>query len=470
MALQQVVFWRALDANNRNLYLIKEDGTNIVTVADGAGIHTYKTAAPGGRLIYETIVDQQTDVFSVKTDGTGTLNLTNTTKPEHFQAVTPAGDVIFSREERDAQGEVQMDIYRVSADGSQTCAVAASAASEVFLRLAANGDVIYKKCASGFCSDLSGDGQLYAATCNDTKTLTDTTVAGEPWFIGISSSGRAVYMQWDEAAQQHVLYSVAADGSDRKTLVTADGAFLSPYLHGDDIVYALNGNLYRIGVGGDDTTVLADSSELERYQAVTADGRLIYATGRASGPASEANGLYSVRLDGTDRQVLANSEYREIFDGVSPTGRVMFQSYPVNLDNPQHGHELHSIKADGSDDQLLSGTSTVGVFKQIEDVSPTHRVLYRTIRTTGDQYDLSAVNEDGTDDRFLGSGIAYGAATNNDRVIYTNACTTYTLPDAPPKWMLCRDARGDVMTIKSDGTGTTPLATGSEDEGFEALY
>lgn len=464
-SLQKILFWRQLTPEQRNLYLINEDGTGIVPVADTAGAHVYKATAPNGRIIYETSLNRQVDLMSVNPDGTGAANLTASAISERFNAMTSLGHIVFTRHQQVAQNDpthTQADIYRMAADGASVCAVATAAAKEIFLALTHDDRIIFETCVDGFCTSSS----LHVANCETSAVLAEAG-SGNPRLIGVTSSGRIVYLAPGDGTSR--LYSANTDGSDRRLLAAA-GVIESALVHADAVIYTagFNGKIHRISADGGSATALTEAPGRATPKVVTADGRLIYETGYSDASPDVPVDVYSVRLDGTDRRTVAATEYREIFDSTTKTGRLLYQTYPYSLPNAAHLHELRSANSDGTADKLVATATQHGEYNRVESVTDSNRVLYYNIQTNSHRFDLYAVNDDGSERRHLASMADYGATTTNDLVIYTS-CPRYTVVGEPPLWARCR-GDGDVVGIKTDGSGTVPLASGAEQEGFEAIY
>lgn len=462
--LQRVIVWRQQSDGQRHLYIVNEDGTELRAIADGTGSHYYKETAINGRVIFESSVDGQTDIFSVNPDGTGLLNLTNSADNDTFQATTTAGTVIYSRGQ---QNGAQQDIYQVNTDGAQTCAIANSAQSEIFLALGADNRVIYKKCTTDSCTSGPKSWTIYAASCSSTTPITTQNVNGDLRVLGATPAGRIIFLATDDL-QQGYLYSANANGSDWKQLAAAR-RWPTPLIHGESVVYthaasdSQNFDIHAIAASGGEPTVLADTTEPELIQAITADGRLIYSTGVSSAPSTPYD-IYSVRLDGSERRTVAGAAYREYFDTLSGTGRVLYQA---GINEVDRGYELRSINSDGTNEIILASGSRSNQYRS-DAITATNRIAYSHLHDGG--ADLYVTNEDGTGNRYLASSVGYGGSTDNDRIIYTTPCQSYSGSFEPPTFYTCRSAGGDVVAIKADGTGTTSLASGSEEEGFEAIH
>lgn len=452
-SLQKAIFWRALSDSHRNLYLVNEDGTGMVALAESAGVHTYKATAANGRIVYETYYpnEQQTELYSVNADGTALANLTASQDRELFAGVTRANRVIYVREMTTG---APRDLYSVATDGTGRCAIATTQEDETFLAIAPDDRVIFGRCAGNSCS-------LHVGDCSTSVRLSDTVNLDE--LVGVTSSGRVAYTVRDDSINASRLYTVNADGSDRRELGLVDAnTWAVPMIHSDSLIWGQSGRVVVASAQGGTATVLADTGTAAYHRAVTADGRLIYQVGGAN-RVTETNDVYSVRLDGTDRRLLAGTEVIEFFQRLTPSGRALYQRYASpGTSGP---YELRSVRADGSGDVSIGSTTGVSA---AEAVMPNGQVVYVHHEATG-QHDHYAVNDDGGANRFLLSGGKYNAATSNDRVVFTTPCANPRIVD-PPVRTACSNAWGDVISVRSDGTGVVSLASGSEDEGFEGLY
>jgi hypothetical protein len=450
--LQKVIISQRIDDNANRLYIVNEDGTGVATIAQQAGGRSsYKATLPDGRIIFETSFgtgeQRRTDLYLVNADGTGVVSLVDSADSESFQSITPSGRVVFT---------AGADLVSMMPDGGGRCVV--GPAGEV-LTVTASDQIILQPCFRGQCA-------IYVGTCSATTQLTP----GSATFIGITSSGRIAYIasvidpQTGNSSPK--VHTNKLDGSDQKELGVAAGAVR---IHEDSVIWQADGGMIRIA-SSDGTTMQvlggAPSPDVTPL-AVSPAGRLIYQVGGAN-RIEEVTDLYSVRLDGTDGRQIAGTTRAEVFRGMMPSGRVLYQQQPDPRINDPSIYAIRSVKDDGSDDL---GLAVIPRTNGVDAITQTNRVVYanRTPETPISQYNVYAVNEDGTENYFLLSDVRYNASTLNDRIVLSQ-CVAWQRIDNPDVRDVCTITSGNVTSIKSDGTNAVSLGSGLAGEGFVGMY
>lgn len=451
-ALQKVIGWRLLTPTQRAIYIVNEDGTNLTALADGPGSHRFGGTLPDGRIVYETYysAERQSDIFVINADGTGASSVAASADVETMRAITSDGCVIYSRY---ANLDAPHDILAANPATGAQCVIGGTEASEVFLKLAQQDLVFFRRCTTAGCG-------IYLGDCNQVSLITDQPINTSARALATTSSGRVVYVD-----SQFGIHSTRLDGSDAKVLGKADSDSASvPIIHGDWVIWTANLNIVRAAADGSQTAALTSGNGRHYARGVTAAGRLIYQ--RISYPQqfTEAVDLYSVQLDGAGATALATTASTEYFDRITPSDRVLYQRYMSPSGGEPDSYELVSVGQDGANEVILGSRWHSNISS---GVTPANRVVYAH-HDGNSRVDLYAVGEDGTDERFLASGMAFKTATAADRVVMTT-CREGVLAD-PPVQRVCTRAEGDVFTIRSDGTQLVPLLSGSEVEGVEALY
>jgi Tol biopolymer transport system component len=249
------------------------------------------------------------------------------------------------------------------------------------------------------------------------------------------------------------LYLIKEDGSGEQALVTARGDKTFLGVSNGKLLFdwtiitdssERQRHLYSINADGSGITALANGSNDERFQKLTADGRVVFS--RFVGNQLD---LFSVKIDGTGLVPLANSADYEFFQLVTADGRVVF------LLAPGGGRfELYSIKADGTGlAELAPNFDFAFIPRAIAD----GRIVF-TRRVSADRSDLYIVNSDGTGLRQLtnqpGASIVFAGQMPSGRIVFGAGPT---------------QGSSDVYSILADGTGVAALATGSAVEYFRAV-
>ncbi|MGH8185201.1 MAG: Calx-beta domain-containing protein, partial [Steroidobacteraceae bacterium] len=114
--LQSVVFERDV-SGQRDLHLVKEDGSGPVVLAGTAEVEEFGGVTPAGQLVFSRSVGGSgDDIFSINADGTAELALTTTPEIEVVEAITPSGRIVFRRLVGGIGGHE--DLYAIDANGA----------------------------------------------------------------------------------------------------------------------------------------------------------------------------------------------------------------------------------------------------------------------------------------------------------------------------------------------------------------
>lgn len=445
-----MIGWRLVSPDQRALYIVNEDGTNLTALADSSGVHRFQGKLPDGRIVYEAYYasERQSDIFVVNANGTGISGVATSAEVETTRAITSDGRIIYSRY---ATTDAPHDIIAANPATGAQCVIGGTPASEDFLKLAQQDLVFFRRCTTAGCG-------IYLGDCNRVNLITDQPINSSSRALATTASGRVVYVD-----SGFFIHSTRLDGTDAKVLGKADtdGASV-PIIHGDWVIWTANSDIIRAAADGSQTAVLASGDGDYYAQGVTSSGRLIYQRGYANW--MEATDLYSVRLNGADAKTLAETSSTEFFDRITPSDRVLYQRYISPSGGEPDSYELVSVAQDGTNEVILGSRWHSNISA---GVTPANRVVYSHHDGRG-HVDLYAVGEDGSNERFLASGLVFNAATASDRVVMTTCQNG--VPFDPPVKMICTRAEGDVSAIRSDGTQLIPLLSGSEEEGMDALY
>jgi len=246
----------------------------------------------------------------------------------------------------------------------------------------------------------------------------------------IGADGRIIYSKNGE------ILSIRADGTGLTTL-TAGGTYHAVLSDGR-VVYS-SGEIMVVNADGTGTVQVTDGSGANKtFLAVTPDDRIVYSQVTSTSRFPYPCDLFIVKADGTSTVPLTSDPATEkIFQGISPDSKVLYSIYSTGL---------YGVNFDGSGTLNMTGSLT-GPFTVKSFIAPNRVVFTRTTGTTTVQYDLYAVNTDGTGNVALAADAAvneyFAAVTPAGRVIYTTGTMEY---------------RGDIWSVNADGTGTVALA------------
>ncbi|GEM_PF-4908713 len=422
-----IVYQRAVPlpggGTQQDLYAVNEDGTGSVALASSqddeylAMDRSSGTAVPailGDRIIYRRVVGgSQVDIYSVKSDGTGTVALAATAADEAVYAVLGDRVLIGSTS----------GLLTVKADGSSPVAFPAGASfvgalfGRVFYNSAlASGSLRFYSAlpdGTGTVELLNTPGALVRKTSPNGARTTLTTGADLFFYEANGTNATPCYVS-------------AADGSG-KALLATNAAFLGATSWG-------------IFEGGASAWPVAD--------------RLVYQT---------ATGLFSVKLDGTGTQAMASLAAGAFLTGGLGT-RAIYEA--LNTDGST---SLYGADITGSSPTLLASRAGSGM------TSGTRAIIIRN--ASGYNFDASTINADGTAEATLitqayatlstissqESVFSRALGLLGDRILFRKQVGTPATPFTP-----------DLFAIHNDGTGLVALASGGEKDpealGPDRLY
>jgi len=181
----------------------------------------------------------------------------------------------------------------------------------------------------------------------------------------------------------------------------------------DGVIYLRNGDLYLVRTDGTRNQRLTESPEVEQFQAVTADGHIVYLRPVASG-----GELRSVWPDGSHDVLLY----------AFPTGVLRFKKalelqviFEWLVGGGSLDCELFVVNADGTGLIQLDDSVKPVLYEGLSTINGETRVVYRAYPLTDDDNNLFSVRIDGTDTRALADSPDYEQVVGigpDGRVIY----------------------------------------------------
>ena len=317
--LLNIVFQRGygIESGKDDIYLVKEDGTGEIALANTADHEFFAAVAPGGRVIYQRITGGQLDLYSVMADGTGTTLLAGTIDDEIFAGITPGGQVIYRRDTA-ATGR---DLYAVNADGTGATVLANTPNHEDFAAITDSGKVIYQV-------NVQGQTDLYSVNADGTgKVALATDPFNYEGVVAVRPGGQILFGSSSPYGMGGI-YSIHESGGSATTLVTntvADEFSFAGITKTGQVIIKRNVGGQR-DLYGDGTVVLANSVDEETFMGSTASGQVVY---QRITPGPGFGGyqydLYAVNADGSNTTPLGNGPaVDEVFNAVTPDGKVIY--------------------------------------------------------------------------------------------------------------------------------------------------
>lgn len=448
--LQSIVYARHAGGAQDDLHLIKEDGSEFVTLADSTDGEYFRTLTPDGKIIYERGLGVTADVYIVNADGTDSILLADDGDIRaDIPTVTSTGRVLLTR---------FSDLHSVNTDGTGLVSFGGSAGTEGFDGFTPGGQVIYHR----FDTSQSDNYALYRcdADGNNEIQISPINTTEFEQVAAITPGGRVVFQRAATITGPRDLYSVNEDGTGFVTL--ANEALSDEFvalIANERVVYhrpsqplGLGGEIYSVRADGTGGATLTNSPDEEFFAGATPDGKVILRR-QVSDPLTGGtqDDLYLINGDGTGRVTLAATADHESFFGVTPDGRILFARYSAGQS------DLYLVGADGTGEIRLTDTpESESVDCSIGCITPTGRVVFTRRPATGGQADIYSINLDGTGERVLADSPDNEfakAITASSRVIFVRAT----------------GAQNDLYSIYADGTGLRTLADTLDSETFSTL-
>lgn len=195
------------------------------------------------------------------------------------------------------------------------------------------------------------------------------TSGEDEFFAGATPDGRVLFLRG--SPQQRRLYSVdESTGNIRAMQEAGDSQVRAVAPDGTVIVSSrfgagaeAEGNLYSVRADGTELRALADSSDMEWFEALAPDGRVIYrrcipAPSGPCGHPSAQSDLYSVNQNATGTVELAASEAFEVMRAVTKNNLVVYELIEANQSDlysvPTTGGRAEPLANTGSDERFLT--------------------------------------------------------------------------------------------------------------------
>lgn len=402
-------------------------------------------------VIYETFIsDVESNLSAVDEDGTNPRTLAGTAQREHFRGVSLDGWVIY---ERDVSGGTR-ELVSVRLTDGAVRVLDGSSNGKLFRGVTADNRVIYEISApsGGGINSVRPDGSAPMVLVNEPSANAE--------FIAAMSDGRVLYQLCRRSTGNNIprcepdgVYSVAADGTDRRRLAAGSPRVALTTANGR-VFYESGGDILSIAAAGGAAVTLAGSADHEWDPRLLPDGRVLY-----SRQVANQWDIYLVNADGTGTQPLLTSPDDEFVAGITSAGRIVY----ARRDATSGQDNLYAIDADGTDLAVL-GDSTDG--ESVRRITG-DRLVYSTRRTAGMvQDDLYSVRLDGSDLRILADSQEFEwfeDVAPDGRVVYMSCIAARGGPCEDPT------AQSDLYSVQLNGVGATALASTGDFEVFRGV-
>lgn len=148
VALQKVIYRQRVGAYD-NIVTVNADGSGPVTRLLIASNDTYADTTPDGKIIIQSTVNNQLDLYSVNRDGTNSVALANSTDAEIIVGTSASNRVIYRRISSDYSA---VDLYSINSDGTGRVgplSLTTSSENVTIRKLTDDGRVVFSKYTAG---------------------------------------------------------------------------------------------------------------------------------------------------------------------------------------------------------------------------------------------------------------------------------------------------------------------------------
>lgn len=373
---------------------------------DAPGIKWFRAIFDTNYVVYQRQNEQESSVHLVRADGTGRLlPVPPQARSIEFVAVTPAQRVLYQMcDPAIENGEprcLDERLLSVELNGSDARLVLPG---RPLIRHVTEDDLlVYDR--------MTETGSAVGVVTSDGSSGWDLSEP-ESFFAGVLPNGRIVYNRREYG--QLDLYSVDADGSALRPLAGSDeDEFYAGAVPGGRVLFLRGApgarRLYSVDETTGDIRTLQVAGD-SQVRAVAPDGTVIVSA-RFGADGEMQDNLYSVRPDGTALRAVADSSDMEWFEALAPDGRIVYMrciaapSGPCA--DPRAQSDLYSVRGDATGMATLAAT---GDFEVAKAVTRDNVVVYG--RLVASQWDLYGVPTTGgaarplattpSDERFMG--------------------------------------------------------------------
>ncbi len=288
------------------------------------------SAAANGRIVFDSDRTGNQDIFSMDSDGSQVVNLTNSPAPEERAGYSPDGQKIaFARTVND-----NTDLYVMNADGSGVVRLTTDPAVDHAPQWSPDGQKI------AFRSDRDGNPNVYVMDSDgsDQTRLTNNPADdnGPDW----SPDGQKIVFSSTRTGNSDV-FIMNADGSNPVQLTTDPaedfGASWSP--DGTKIAFRSGRNgtseVYVMGVNGQGQTNLTNHPAFDRGPAWSPDGsKIVFYTNRDGGDYE----IYVMDANGANVTRLTNSPGRDFQPDWGPADAPLPVCYTLTRSHTGQGN------------------------------------------------------------------------------------------------------------------------------------
>jgi TolB protein len=242
--------------------------------SSGTGISKTVTRL-NGKIAFTTNEKRNNEIYLINADGTGRINITNSSGVDAGPVWSPDGTRIAFNTSRDQPDQGLYDIYVMRADGSKQTRLTNNAAQDFAFGWSPDATKI------AFFTDRDGNFEIYVMNADGTGQTRLTNNPAYEAYPGYSPDGRKLVFTSARDGNQEI-YVMNADGSEQTRLTNSPGNDNCPFWSPDGQKIAFvsyrDGNIpeiYVMNSDGSGQTRLTNDSTFDDEPRWSPDGRRI---------------------------------------------------------------------------------------------------------------------------------------------------------------------------------------------------
>jgi len=288
-----------------------------VTMMIGASCSSKVPQPKPQRILFESTIGDNMEVFVIDTDGQNPVNLSNHPADDGAPAWIEDGSEIIFTSNRDAGTEGGNDVYIMAEDGSNVRRITTDSGGYSFPSLSPDGKLIAFDASRG-----GENAQVWVmdADGNNVKRLTHNNV-DEGYCSWTADSKRIGFDTFRDGEPE--IYTINADGSDPLRVTHFQAHIGDPRIAPDGHILAFesgkdgNSEIYVIDLDGKNPVRLTNNPADDRSPAISHDGnRVVFSSDRDGG--REQFELFIMNIDGSNLRKLKTPGKINLFPTFSP--------------------------------------------------------------------------------------------------------------------------------------------------------
>ena len=219
--VEKIAFARLV--GNFEIFTMNSDGSNEVNITNNAASDSAPAWSPdGSKIAFQTNRDGNNEIYTMNVDGSNPVNLTNDAGSDIFPSWSPDGTKIVFTSSRDGNNE----IYSMNANGSNQVNLSNDAGSDTSPRWSPDGSKI------AFSTGRDGNNEIYTMNANGSSPTNLSNNAASEGGPAWSPDGSKIAFSTDRDGNIEI-YSMNTDGSNQVNLSNNASLENSPYYSTD---------------------------------------------------------------------------------------------------------------------------------------------------------------------------------------------------------------------------------------------